>query len=196
MVLSIPPSGDSEMGSPHANAWELLEQERRRLEAIRDGLRHDGYGTRPFHDTIFPAGSPGLHHADSATDTFEEEVGLTILADVEAEIVEVDRAKQRLDDGTYGACVACGAPIPSERLAAVAATRFCLRHEEQWEVAGAYREDSANSTVLLTTEFLSVDDNGAATDAVGRFPEDNAMRIWRDVDLATADDTDNGGRPQ
>ncbi|MBA2281505.1 MAG: TraR/DksA C4-type zinc finger protein [Acidimicrobiia bacterium] len=47
------------------------------------------------------------------------------LEEVEAELADVERALQRLDDGTYGVCEACGEPIDDERLAAHPATRAC-----------------------------------------------------------------------
>ena len=56
------------------------------------------------------------HDADVASDTFEREKDFSILEQVEAELADVERALQRLDDGTYGTCEACGQPIGDERL--------------------------------------------------------------------------------
>jgi hypothetical protein len=33
------------------------------------------------------------------------------------------------EDGTYGQCEACGGPIDEGRLAALPATRYCVRHQ-------------------------------------------------------------------
>jgi DnaK suppressor protein len=41
-------------------------------------------------------------------------------------VVEIDQALQRLDDGSYGLCVSCSAPIPEERLAALAWASMCV----------------------------------------------------------------------
>ncbi len=38
---------------------------------------------------------------------------------------EVELALSRLDDGTYGACESCGAPIDDDRLAESPTVRFC-----------------------------------------------------------------------
>jgi RNA polymerase-binding transcription factor DksA len=53
---------------------------------------------------------------------------LSILGTVEGELSDVERSLSRLDEGTYGTCQACGAPIDDERLAAEPATPFCREH--------------------------------------------------------------------
>lgn len=42
----------------------------------------------------------------------------TVLTRVEADLVGVERAMARLDDGTYEQCEACGQPIGDDRLSA------------------------------------------------------------------------------
>lgn len=54
---------------------------------------------------------------------------LSHLAAVEGELADVERALQRLDEGSYGTCQVCGAAIDEERLAAEPATAFCAEHE-------------------------------------------------------------------
>jgi DnaK suppressor protein len=43
-----------------------------------------------------------------------------------ATVTEIDQALERLDEGTYGRCVACGALIPEERLLAVPWAALCV----------------------------------------------------------------------
>ena len=43
-----------------------------------------------------------------------------------AAAAEVDRAIEKVAEGTYGRCDACGRLIPKERLEAVPATAFCV----------------------------------------------------------------------
>lgn len=54
---------------------------------------------------------------------------LSILASVEGELADVERALQRLDEGTYGTCQVCGAAIDDERLAAAPAAAHCRAHQ-------------------------------------------------------------------
>jgi DnaK suppressor protein len=44
-----------------------------------------------------------------------------------AKLRDVERALAKLDEGTYGACDACGALIPEERLAAIQWATLCVR---------------------------------------------------------------------
>ena len=41
-------------------------------------------------------------------------------------IADIDDALARIDAGTYGECESCCAPIPLERLDAIAHARFCV----------------------------------------------------------------------
>src|SRR3546814_16665656 len=47
---------------------------------------------------------------------------------VEGELADVERALARLDEGTYGTCEACGAPIDDARLESDPVTRLCAAH--------------------------------------------------------------------
>lgn len=46
----------------------------------------------------------------------------------ERDVDDVETALERLDDGTYGTCEVCGAPIAEDLLAASPATRTCAAH--------------------------------------------------------------------
>jgi RNA polymerase-binding transcription factor DksA len=63
------------------------------------------------------------HPADTGSETFEREKDLSILESLEAELVEIEAALQRLDDGTYGVDEVTGEPIDPERLEAYPTAR-------------------------------------------------------------------------
>jgi DnaK suppressor protein len=46
----------------------------------------------------------------------------------ERDVDDVERALNRLDDGTYGTCEVCGATIPEDVLADEPARRTCAAH--------------------------------------------------------------------
>ena len=48
---------------------------------------------------------------------------------VEAELDDVARALDRLDEGTYGTCEVCGAVLADEVLTGAPAARFCGEHQ-------------------------------------------------------------------
>jgi DnaK suppressor protein len=50
-------------------------------------------------------------------------------------LAEIDAALRRIDDGTFGACAVCGAPIGEERLEAVPYARLCIEDKRALERA-------------------------------------------------------------
>ena len=65
----------------------------------------------------------------SDTQDSEVEPDLAGLDVIEAELADVARALERLDEGTYGTCEACGAVLPDDVLASAPAARFCGDHQ-------------------------------------------------------------------
>jgi DnaK suppressor protein len=112
-----------------AKARKLLEEERARLESIRDGLQRDE--TDP--DTSAELSTVDQHPGDIGTETFEHEKNQSLLEQVNDELLQIEAAFQRLEQGTYGICQACGRPIGDERLEAMPATRFCVDDQAKAE---------------------------------------------------------------
>ncbi len=52
-----------------------------------------------------------------------------------AELVAIDAALQRIADGSYGLCLACGSPIPNARLHAHPTAMRCTACQEKAEQA-------------------------------------------------------------
>ncbi len=66
--------------------------------------------------------------ADLGQVAAEQGENQALAAQLRVELAEVDRALQKLDDGTYGLCETCGEPIAPARLEAMPAARFCIDH--------------------------------------------------------------------
>jgi DnaK suppressor protein len=114
-----------------ASAARRLEEERTRLQGIRDGIqREQDEGTS---ETGGELSSFDQHPGDSGSETFEMEKNVSLLEQVSDELAEVDAAIQRLERGTYGTCQACGRPIGDDRLEALPATRFCVEDQAKAE---------------------------------------------------------------
>jgi RNA polymerase-binding transcription factor DksA len=118
-----------EVGDARGN----LAQERERLERLRAGFDAEHLHDESSDDSTSELSHFAQHAADVGSETFEREKDFSILEQVEAELADVERALQRLDEGTYGTCEACGNAIADERLAAEPATRFCVGHQEMAE---------------------------------------------------------------
>lgn len=112
-----------------------LAGERERLEALRASFDEAGLGDARESEevSLSELSTIDQHQADVGTEMFHREADLSILEQVEAELVDVERALERLEAGTYGTCEACGRPIGEERLEALPATRFCVDDQAQAE---------------------------------------------------------------
>jgi DnaK suppressor protein len=66
------------------------------------------------------------HDPEGATIAFERAQVAALLGRARERLVDLDRALQRLDEGTYGVCEHCGQPIAAERLEARPASRTCI----------------------------------------------------------------------
>jgi RNA polymerase-binding transcription factor DksA len=73
-----------------------------------------------------PPNAP-THLADVGSDNYEQEFALHLLASEEETLVEVLDALRRLEQGTFGVCEECQAPIPKGRLQALPYARHCVR---------------------------------------------------------------------
>jgi DnaK suppressor protein len=119
-----------------ATASRRLEEERTRLQGIRDDLQREQ--EEATSDSGGELSSFDQHPGDSGTETFELEKNVSLLEQLEDELVEIDAAVQRLERGTYGTCQACGRPIGDERLEALPATRFCVEDQAKAEREAGY----------------------------------------------------------
>jgi DnaK suppressor protein len=67
------------------------------------------------------------HDPDGTTSGYERAKATAMLRHAEERLVELDRAAERLRDGTYGRCEQCAEAIGAERLDALIAATRCLR---------------------------------------------------------------------
>lgn len=66
------------------------------------------------------------HDPDGATIAFERSQVDAILQQAKRHLAEIDAARRRLDEGTYGTCENCGRPIAPGRLEARPTARTCI----------------------------------------------------------------------
>src|SRR5947199_10815927 len=68
-----------------------------------------------------------------AVDFLETQQEQSLLVNQQALLTEVERALERIEQGTYGKCVNCGQPIPEKRLEAIHWAARDVKCEEQLE---------------------------------------------------------------
>jgi DnaK suppressor protein len=90
-------------------ARQLLEAERRRVEALIAGLRIDRADDRAAENEQTDWSDPAQPLTEEGTDD-------AVSAGLEDRLAAIERAEQRLAAGTYGRSIRSGAVIPDERL--------------------------------------------------------------------------------
>ncbi len=63
---------------------------------------------------------------EGGTANVDREIDLYLSAQARATVVEIDRALQKIEDGTYGVCEQCGEMIPDARLQALPYAALCV----------------------------------------------------------------------
>jgi DnaK suppressor protein len=67
------------------------------------------------------------HDPEGATVAFERAQVQGMLDQARTDLTDLDQARIRVREGTYWTCAQCAGPIAEERLAALPATRTCIR---------------------------------------------------------------------
>jgi RNA polymerase-binding protein DksA len=75
----------------------------------------------------------GDDQADAGSKTFEREQELSIANNRRDLLIQMERAMERLDKGTYGRCESCGEPIPKPRLQAFPSATLCVGCKQREE---------------------------------------------------------------
>lgn len=116
-----------------ATITKRLEEERTRLQRVRDGLAEETQAAGAGGGDSSELSSVDQHPADVGTEEFEREKDLSILEQLENDLVAVDRAFERLEAGDYEKCEVCGKPIGDERLEARPTATMCIDHQQETE---------------------------------------------------------------
>lgn len=99
-----------------ADALEDIEAMRAQVEDHRE---HEGDSAYSFH------------MADAGTDAMELEKLYLMIARQQKYVGYLERALERIENGTYGVCRVTGKPIPKERLRAVPHTEISIEAKRQ-----------------------------------------------------------------
>lgn len=108
-----------------------LEEEREQLEAQFTELEETSLGTSQSEQSGEAAFDE--EYADSGTFTFERERDLSLAENLKDLIEQIERAVDRIDDGTYGICERCGRPIEKARIKALPYARLCIKDKQAEE---------------------------------------------------------------
>ncbi len=101
------------------------------LLALRARLRGDVSGLKDAALNKNAAEGSGStlsnHMADMGSDQYEQDFSLSLMANEEEVLEQIDAALVRVNEGTYGACEECEGKIPKMRLNAIPYTAHCVK---------------------------------------------------------------------
>ena len=110
------------MDSDRARA--LLERERSRIEKALVDLAPEDTGELSDLNT---------HLGDEASELYEDERDEGLALDLREQLAAVQRAEQRLAEGTYGLSIESGEPIPDARLEAQPTAERTVEEQSRYE---------------------------------------------------------------
>ena len=110
------------------------------LTALRARMRGDVSGLADAALNKNSAAGSGStlsnHMADMGSDQYEQDFSLSLVANEEEVLEQIDAALERIDAGTYGACTVCESKIPKMRLNAIPFTAYCVKCADQIQRGG------------------------------------------------------------
>jgi DnaK suppressor protein len=109
----------------------FLKQQRRRLAAMRDELM--GRNSAEAAGRRAPKADEARELEDDAQDMAQNEVDINIDVVEDRRLRAIERALEKIDEGTYGLSDASGDPIPKARLEAMPEAVLTIQEEEARE---------------------------------------------------------------
>jgi DnaK suppressor protein len=120
------------------------EELKQNLLSIRENLT--GQMTALKDESL--AREPADNTVEDGTDAFDRQVSLNLVSSEHDEVVAIDDALLRLDEGTYGVCEGCHNPIEKARIKALPFVRMCVKCQMENEKGKTkYRPLSSDTTM-------------------------------------------------
>ena len=125
------PYGKRELGDLKKRLLDEREELQRQAAEIEESSFGGGQS-----DLTGDIASFDEEFADAGTATFERERDLSLSNNIRDLTDKIDRALERIEQGTYGLCERCGRPIEKARIKALPYATLCIRDKQAEERAG------------------------------------------------------------
>lgn len=96
---------------------KLKEEYETRIDKIEDHIQN-------------PQDSLNEHWEDQAISYRQNDMRKSLMAEARQNLIYVENALSRIENGTYGECEVCGRDIEEKRLEAVPYATLCMEHAE------------------------------------------------------------------
>jgi DnaK suppressor protein len=104
-----------------------------KLEQLRNQITHSLQGTTAEVKTPDEATGYSQHQADQGTDDFDRMINLEVTGREYELLRQVERALEKIQEGTYGICDLTGKEIPTARLEAIPYATMTVEAQEKFE---------------------------------------------------------------
>jgi DnaK suppressor protein len=121
-------------GKELGDLQKRLQEERDELQRQASEIEESSFGTP--QSELTGEVSFDEEYADAGTATFERERDLSLTNNIRDLTEKIDRALERIDEGTYGVCERCGKPIEKARIKALPYATLCIKDKQAEERAG------------------------------------------------------------
>lgn len=106
---------------------------KKRLEELRAHVLRAIEGTKKEVTEPDAAKGYSQHSADEGTDDFVKNINLEVTNKEFGLLRQIDRALEKIEDGTYGVCDISGEEIPMKRLEAIPYATMTVKAQEKFE---------------------------------------------------------------
>lgn len=104
-----------------------------RLESLRDQMMHLIRDVSEDVKTTDQVKGYSQHQADEGTDDFNRTISIEVTSKEFDILRQIERALEKINDGTYGICDITGEEIPLARLEAIPYATMTVRAQEKFE---------------------------------------------------------------
>jgi DnaK suppressor protein len=106
---------------------------KKRLEDLRAQVTRALQGSKKEVTSPDEAKGYSQHSADEGTDDFVKNISLEVTNKEFGVLRQIDRALEKIEEGTYGVCDLSGEEIPLKRLEAVPYATMTVKAQERYE---------------------------------------------------------------
>ncbi len=110
-----------------------IERFRKKLEELRAHITHSLKGSSEQVRTPEESRGYSQHQADEGTDDFDRQLNLTVTSREYDMVRQIDRALEKVKEGTYGVCDLSGEKIPLKRLEAIPYATMTVEAQDKFE---------------------------------------------------------------
>ena len=110
-----------------------IEKFKKRLEEMRDQMTHLIRDTSEDVKSTDQAKGYSQHQADEGTDDFNRTISLEVSSKEFGILRQIERALEKIAEGTYGVCDISGEEIPIARLEAIPYATMTVQSQDKFE---------------------------------------------------------------